>query len=783
MNIHKKDILSILLVAVFLSFGFISETSAAEKDLWQRVSKDSLKPGKGAKVLPNKYLVYRLNETLFSTIKNSAPMEFTDAAKENRVILEIPNPDGKIVRFRLEESPILSGDATRQFPDWKTFSGQGIDDPTAVARFSWTIAGFRGYVMGINGTYLIDPLNKNERENYMVYYKTDFPKARGQFHCKLDEKLAKSGNRKDFMSGTPANFSRGGTLRTYDAAIATTAEYTATFANQAAAFADVMAAINRINTVYRRDFTVALNLISTTASVYTNPATDPYDNTDSVAQLTINHNNLNTVYGNANYDIGHLFGTGGGGVASSPSVCDNAAKGEGYSARVPATGDPFWVDYVAHEMGHQLAADHTYNTLETGQVCSTRSATDAFEVASGVTIMSYVGICNDRNVQQFAIDNFHARSLTSITGYLDTGQGGTTCGATTATGNSPPVPNAGADFTIPALTPFTLTGSATDANDPAGQLTYSWEQYDLAPSASGPNGTPANTYDVDTDGILRPLFRNYAPTTSPMRTFPSLTYILNNDNTPPLTYMGTSPTGAVCETGLTCVTGENQASQARTMNFRLVVRDNNGVGGGVADDAMTVTTVNTGAPFKVTAQDSLFIAPDWQANTMQTVTWNVAGTTAAPISTANVNILLSTDGGQTFPTTLVANTPNDGTQQVLVPNSPTTTARIKVEAVGNIFFDINNVNFTITAPVAADVSVSGRVLTSSGRAIPGAVVKLNDPLGGVRRTRANMFGYFKFEGIEAGQSYVFSVSARKYQFVPQIITISENITDLDLIAN
>jgi hypothetical protein len=406
-------------------------------------------------------------------------------------------------------------------------------------------------------------------------------------------------------------------------------------------------------------------------------------------------------------------------------MCD-VDKAQGYSARAGFYGDPFTVDYVAHEIGHQFGASHTYNSIDNaGGACTTRSAANAFEVSSGSTIMSYVGICNLRNQQQYVDTGrpaFHIRSLTQMTTYLATPTG--TCGSAPAATNNVPTVNAGASFTIPRLTPFTLTATATDLD--AGDvpnLLYSWEQYDLSPSGSGQQGVPALTYDVDTDGVLRPLFRNYAPASSPSRTFPSLNFILNpaannpaGSNNPPLEYTGTHPTGApgaVCQAGRDCVIGESLPSAARTMNFRVSVRDRRG---GIVDGGTTVTTAAGTGPFQVTAQNT---ASTWTGGSTQTVTWDVAGSAAAPINAANVNILLSTDGGLTFPTMILANTPNDGTQAITVPNTPTTSARIRVEAVGNIFFDINNVNFTIIAGANTPPSAStvvANVTTAGGTA-------------------------------------------------------------------
>lgn len=692
-----KNLIAAIVTLVLSFTGTALALSTSSDGLWREVKESSVALRGERQVLPKAYRTLQLNRDALAQILSRAPLEFTEAAGNANVVITLPKPDGTFARFRIQESPILSPKVAAEVPDWKSYSGQGIDDPTAVARFDWSPNGFHGYVLGMDGTYVVDPCSSGDNENYIAYYKRDAVGQSGLFHCKLDEFLANDDtHRANPVARAPSvplapNFSNGANLKTYRLAIATTGEYTMDRGGQAAALADVMNAVNRINTVYRRDLAVSFTLVSGTNTIFPNPNTDPYNDTDEEEQLNINQTQLDTIIGDGNYDIGHLFGTGGGGVALSPVVCAAGDKAKGYSARVPPTGDSFWVDYVAHEMGHQFSAQHTYNTLEDG-TCSTRSAPDAYELASGTTIMSYVGICGDRNQQQFSLDVFHIRSLTQIIADLNNAANSGACGSTTATSNNVPVVNAGANFTIPKLTPFTLTATATDADNDT--LTYSWEEYDLAPSASGPKGVPVDTYDVDTDGVKRPLFRVYAPTTSRSRTYPSLPYILNNANNPPLTFTGTSPAGANCEATETCVTAESLPSIMRTMNFRVVVRDNRAGGGGVNDDTMQVN-VNAGAgPFTVTAPNTaVSVAGGSQLN----VTWNVMNTAAPPVSAANVKISLSTNGGNTFPNVLIASTANDGSAAVTVPNIATSAARIKVEAVGNIFFDISDASFTITS--------------------------------------------------------------------------------------
>ena len=693
----KKTALFLLLTAT--AFFQVADVSAQIADreslIWEAIAEENI-AARGPRYLePEKYRTFRLDQNELVNVLNSAPLEFSDQSKGSPVTLSVPTPDGTLVQFRLEESPILAPHIASQFPGWKTYQGHGIDDPRVTARFSWTDRGFHGYVLDPSGTYSIEPYQANDNVNYIVFRKSEFGNPPRNFHCGLDELLSQEHGHGESIFAPL--FAHGTQIRTYRLAVATTFEYTTFFRQagdtdpqaQTRAFNQVVISVNRIVGVYRKELAVSFTLVSgTNLTFITNPETpSDYANNGSSADLTANLNNVNTIIGIANYDVGHLFETGDGGVAQLASVC-GSSKARGLSGLPDPTGDPFDVDYVAHELGHQFAMNHTFNASSN---CGSSPIAARKEPGSAVTIMGYAGICSSvANLQRNSIDTFHVYNLTESINFLTTGAGAS-CGTLRGTNSVPvisPVPN----YTIPYNTPFALTASATDANgDP---LTYSWEQNDSGASTSN---YPNTTDDDDTSLVFRPGFRPYLPTASPTRSFPSLTYILNNSNEAPITYSGLSATGSIC--AATCITGEDLPSAARTMNFRVTVRDGNG---GISDSGTALTVVNTATPFRVTTQNS---SPEtWVAGQFKTITWNVSGTTASGINTANVKVSLSTNGGQTFPIVLAASTPNDGAETIIVPEVSTSQARIKVEAVGNIFFDISDTNFSITPSAIFAVS-------------------------------------------------------------------------------
>ena len=700
--------------AVFLSFSLTELVRAQQRSsdgVWQEIEVAGIALPKEREIIPQAYRTIRLNKEALQDTLRRAPMEYTDAARNREVVLTLPMPDGRFARFRIEESPIMAPELAAKFPEIKTYRGQGIDDRTATIRFDVTPLGFHAQVLSAQETIYLDPFARGDTENHISYFKRDYRKA-ASVRCLAEaseggEGVTMAEAQMVVPNTVPPN---GATLRNYRLALAAAGEYTiAAGGTVPLAMARMATSMNRVNGIYERELALRMTLVAgNDALIYTDPNTDPYtDTTNFTTMMNQNQDNLNAVIGMDNYDIGHLFCTSNGGAAPVRSTCNDAFKGRGVTGLPNPVGDPFDVDFAAHEMGHQHGGLHTFNT--TTGVCAPpfRNAMSTYEPGSGSTPMSYVGTCAPNNLQRNAHDYFHVRSLEQMVAHMTVAGN---CAAQTATGNTPPTVSAGGNFTIPRNTPFTLTASASDGN--ADAVTYAWEEYDLAgmAGASPPEG--------DADGVARPIFRTYPPTINPTRTFPSLPYILNNANVPPAIYD--------CGLPEPCIIGESLPNITRTMNFQVTARDNRAGGGGIASASMQVNVDAGAGPFVVTQPDT---AVSWAGGTQQTALWDVANTTAAPVSAANVNIRLSTDGGNSFPIFLAVNTPNDGTEAIMVPNFSTTTARIKVEAAGNIFFDISGANFSISGSgpfppptTLANISTRLRVETGDNVLIGGFII-------------------------------------------------------------
>ncbi len=448
-------------------FAFGQKNQTLPDKLWQEVDDSALQQRLPERlVIPNAYRTFTLDKTALQGLLRKAPMEFTDAARGNLPVITVPMPDGKLARFLLEESPIFEPALAAKFPEIKTYRGQGIDDPTATARFDFMPTGFHSMIISSSGTIYVDPYAVGDTRNYISYLKTDVERT-GEFSCSVKSETDELPSYLNFLPDSPTVVS-GTNLRTYRLAVAATAEYTNVFRQaedtdaqaRARALSQIALIMNRVNGVFEREVAIRMLLVANEDSIiYTDPATDPYINEDLVAMLGQNQSNLNTVIGAANYDIGHVFSTGFGGVANTRVPC-GSFKARGVTGLPNPVGDRFAIDYVAHEMGHQFGANHTFN-VSSGDCGAERSSSAAYEPGSGITIMAYAGNCGSQNLAGNSIDTFHVKSIEQIVAFT-TGSAGNSCAMSVATGNTPPTVTAETGFVIPKLTPFSLTATATD---------------------------------------------------------------------------------------------------------------------------------------------------------------------------------------------------------------------------------------------------------------------------------------------------------------------------------
>ncbi|WP_442509253.1 di-heme-cytochrome C peroxidase [Novipirellula sp. SH528] len=602
---------------------------------------------------PNTYRLFELTPNILTRLTDKAPPEIEIRANAERAAdnqITLPMPNGTFRRFTLIESPVMSEELARKFPNIQSYRGHSIDDAMLSMRMDVSPAGLHAQILGPGGTTIINPTNV---ENRYVTFSKRFNGARSQpFQCSVDGRTPEGMARGATSMALPS----GDLLRSYRLAVACTGEYAQKFGGSVEnAMAAINTTVNRVTGIYEREAAIRLVLVDNNDQlIHTDSQNDPFNNDDANALITQSQRVIDRIIGDANYDVGHTFSTGAGGLAGLGVVGVRGQKARGVTGRDNPVGDPFDVDYVAHELGHQFGGDHTFNGKAGFCSGGNRNAATAVEPGSGSTIQAYAGICQSDDLQRNSDPFFHAISLSQIIAHTTLGAGNVV--TPQPTGNTIPFVDAGSSHTIPKQTPFKLTANGGDLD--GDRLLYCWEQMDIGPAAA--LGTPD-------DGSI-PLFRSFNPTTRPWRVFPRWSDVLNQSSS----------------------LGEQLPSHSRTMNFRVTVRDNRSGGGGINSDDIAIRVHDQAGPFRVTSptQSSL-------DSNLVDVRWDVANTDQAPIHCDTVHIRLSTDGGQTFPELLSNATPNDGHELVAIPSIAVNNLRLMVESSDNVFFAVSPTNFSI----------------------------------------------------------------------------------------
>lgn len=652
----------LLLLFLFAGLMGITQSAYAQVNLWEPVGKSELIPSGEQRIHPEKAEYYAVDFAALTTQLMQAPLEVWPRQQQRSMIFQLPVPEGGFRRFELMQSPVMAPALQAKYPQIRTFTGYGLDDPRETVKLDFTPHGFHAMVLRAGPSYAIDPVFIGDTRQYMVYSKLDVaPRADEDYTCHWDGSQAFDhtalAQQSRAMKSGGGNNPTGPELRTYRMAISATGEYTQFHGGTVPdALAAIATSLNRINEVYEKDLTIRLILIpGNDTLIFTDPTTDPFP-ASLGPSLGVNDSLITARIGPANYDIGHVFTVYGGGLAAW-GVCQSSKPRAGTGLTNPV-GDFFDVDYVCHEIGHQFTGGHTFN------YCPGPGNTPV-EPGSGSTIQAYAGLCGTANVDNRSVDQFSVISYDEIVNYTHFGNGN--CPTPIATGNASPVVQAGpSGYFIPTSTPFELTGSAIDID--GDSMTYSWEQFDL-----GPNTHP------DTAIGTCPLFKVNFPLDHPTRIFPKIDDIVTGGYT----------------------RGEKLPDYGRRMTFRMLVRDGRG---GVDWDELYFHTSDSSGPFLVTHPNAGF--PVWNVGTVQSVSWDVANTDQYPVNCSKVDIFLSEDGGYTYPHTLALNRNNTGSTPITVPNITGNQMRIKVKSANSIFFDISNDNFAIVPAAAPDFTMS-----------------------------------------------------------------------------
>lgn len=717
----------------------ISNNMAETRNQWQRVPEGMAPSPTIQRVKAERFLVYRLDEAAMRMQLFSVSTD-----PEEGVIMSLPMPDGSFRTFKVWETPMMSGRMVNRYPDIKTFTAEAVNDRRVTAKLDFTLFGFHAMIFESGNTSFIDPFDIYRDGYYVVHYKRDELRSYSErMKCEVkapEESVAghapmQLNKRNDLPGltripgGKPApraamRTANGWTMRTYEIALSANSYYCQAATGLpsptiAQALSAMTTSMNRVNGVYNRELSIQMNFTSQEDTLIWPTATGSINGSDPFAAINSNPGSCLTTNQTVcdariagvgiPYDIGHVFTTGAGGLAQLGVVCNNTQKAKGVTGSPSPVGDGYDIDYVAHEVGHEFGSNHTFNNNQDGSCGGNAVSSCAYEPGSGATIMDYAGICTPDDLQLHSDPYFSGSSLQQITQALNTTE--TACAITASSGHDTGhLALFSATYNIPYKTPFELTGPTASGTGSDTAVTYQWFQWNLGQTGAG--GDFGNR--LNQASFKAPNFRSFQPVYTPYRCFPKISMVLS---------------GVLSDAGTDNNEGEKAADTARYMTMKMALR-NILAGKGcvnIPDDSIHINVSSTGsangyAGFKVTSQGT---AVTYSGGSTQTVTWNVVGTNAAPVSASNVDIYMSVDGGNTWPYT-VGTFPNTGTASVIIPNpaASTTTARIKVKGSGNIFFNINSSNFTVnnvavTAPITGTFTVCAGFTTSLADATPG----------------------------------------------------------------
>ncbi len=659
---------------------------------------------------------YQIVSTPFSDIKKGLQKTITSQRKST---IMLPLPDGRIEKFIVTNAPVFDEVLRQKYPSIQSFRIRAASGNHMSGRIGYSQKGFHAMITGDDmSTVFIDQLYHDNKDVYICYHREDYEKS-VDFHChvKEDGPTTSQDNHDKSLAGDCQ-------LRSYRLALACTGEYAQYHGGTIeSTLAEYNVAISRVNEIYERDLGITFVIIAESEQViYLDGNTDPYTNNDGGEMLDENQETLDNVIGTENYDIGHVFSTGGGGIASLRSVCNTNRKARGVTGLGNPINDPFYVDYVCHEIGHQFGGNHTQNNN-----CN-RNGSTAVEPGSANTIMGYAGICAP-NTQNNSDDHFHAASIAEVADFITNGQGNNCAMFINTNNNAPSVTSAQSSYVLPIATPFVLTAEASDID--GDMLSYCWEQMDTEVATMPPLTT-------NTGG---PAFISRPPTDSPSRYFPALSDIV----------AGNTPEWEVIP------------FVSRDMNFRCTVRDNFAGNGCTDETDVQLSFTDEAGPFLVESPNG---GESWFLGDDVTITWDVANTDQAPVSCSNVDILLSTDGGLSFDTAIAENVPNNGSHTMETPDIATEQARVMVKCSEGLFLDISNEDFEIIVPYTLILLTNNALTLCNGE---------SDFLGFEINTSENFSGSIDVEvnNIPAG----INVTAPTAPITgPDMITISiENI--------